>query len=118
MSARCALCGLPVDFGVMDAVRVIPMSGQDRVLCLQCLDDAEARKPRPPVAVDPAGPASAAARAVAALEAIPAGDPYGAHSQADGTLTKFLREAGFAAVADAYRAAEERTSRGGEWWYA
>jgi len=24
----------------MDAVRVIPMSGQDRVLCLQCLDDA------------------------------------------------------------------------------
>lgn len=63
-------------------------------------------------------PASAAARAVAALEAIPAGDPECAHQEADGTLDLFLREAGFAAVADAYRAAEERTSWGGQWWYA
>lgn len=110
MSARCVLCGAPA--------ALILAIGPGDTLCGQCHDDAEARKPRPPVAVDPAGPGSAAARAVAALAAIPKGDVENAHREGDGILTTFLHEAGFAAVADAYYAARERTGRGGDWWYA
>lgn len=63
-------------------------------------------------------PASAAARAVSALEAIPSRGIQEAHQSADSILVAFLHEAGFIGVADAYRDAEKRTTHNTGWWYA
>lgn len=104
MSARCKLCNLPTADSAID-------------LCPQCIADRAPSGPPWPPSVDPAGQASAAARAVAALRAIN-DDPEGSHRRADVALLRFLHEAGFGIVADVYAEAEERTSRGGEWWYA